>query len=196
MRWIQLAGCLLFVAGCESTTMGMLPPVVVQLFDEGDPSGWMEIEAERSGAILEIEVEIPIESLPPSIVKAANQEMPHGTIIGAEIEIIYGKRAYEVKKRFDKRDFELVFSPEGVLLMKETQLRVEEAPKGIIRAAQAAVDGGLVSSVEKVQKGTGVYYHVKLRRGGASYKVILGIDGNVLRKVREARVEIEIPLPA
>ncbi len=196
MRWMRLAGCLLLVAGCQTSTMGALPPVVVQLFDEGDPSGRIEIKAERTGAILEARVEIPIESLPGSIIKAANQEMPNGTITGALLEIIDGRRAYGVQKRFDERDFELVFSPEGVLLMKETQLRTEEAPKAVILAAQAAAGGGLVSSFNKVQRGADIYYHVKLRRGGASYKVVMGVDGNVLRMVREAKAEIEIPLPA
>ena len=36
--------------------------------------------------------------------------------------------------------------------------------------------------------------HVKKLKDGASYKIVLARDGTVIRKVREARAEIEIPL--
>jgi len=58
-----------------------------------------------------------------------------------------------------------------------------------------AIPGGSVKSVERIEHGDAVEYHVKLGRGGASYKVVLGPKGTVRRKVREAKVELEIPLP-
>jgi len=65
----------------------------------------------------------------------------------------------------------------------------------ITPAAMKTIPGGVFKSVERIERGDGVTYHVKLLRGGASYKVSLSPEGEVLRRVREAKAEIEIPLP-
>ena len=171
-----------------------MPADLVDLYDNAAPGGWMEIEAERDGTIIELEAEIPIEALPASVKAAAERELPGGTIIGAEREIVGGRQGYEVKKRKGGREYELVFTPEGELLEKEIGLKQAEAPAPVIKAATAAIPGGRFKSVERIERGDEILYHVKLVRSGASYKVELTADGTVKRKVREQKAEIEIPL--
>lgn len=182
------------VAGACRSSAGRLPAGIVDLYDDAAPGGWMEIEAERDGRVLEMEAEIPVGALPAAVRAAAERELPGGRITGAEREIVGGRRGYEVKKHKDGREYELVFSAAGELLEKEVTLSRDEAPAAVLQAAAAAMPGATFRSVERVERGKEVLYHVKYTRDGASYKLVLAPDGRVTRKVREQKAEIEIPL--
>ena len=181
-------------AGCQASSMGRLPAGLVDLYDNAAPGGWMEIEADRSGRIIEMEAEIPVSALPPAVRAAADRELPGGQIVGAEREIVGGRHGYEVKKRKDGREYELVFTRGGELLEKEVGLSRDEAPRAVMDAASAAMPGASFKSVELVERGAEKLYHVKFTRDGVSYKVALTPEGVVTRRVREQKAEIEIPL--
>ena len=187
-------GLLILAALAACATSGRLPKTVVELYDVGKPDGWMEIEAERDGTIIEVEVDIAVADLPGNVRAAARKELPGGAITGAEIEIVGGKRSYEVKMRQAGRNYEFVFTPGGVLIESEKELLRNEAPEGVVDAAMRAVPGGSFKSVEVIEKAGEKSYHVKLIRGGASYKIVVSPAAGVIRKVREAKCEIEIPL--
>ena len=94
------------------------------------------------------------------------------------------------------REYELVYKVDGTLLEKEVSLRRGEEPSGVLQAAMNVVPGSRFKSVERIERveeGEDVY-HVKLIANNASYKIELDGSANVLRAVREARAEIEIPL--
>ena len=61
-------------------------------------------------------------------------------------------------------------------------------------AADRAVPAGQRTSVEVITRGAARAYHVKKRDRDARYKIEIELDGTVVRAVREARAEIEIPL--
>jgi len=194
-RWIFGLFALLALVGCQSS-VGKLPGVMVEMYDEGKPDGWIEIEADRKGHILSIEADIPVAALPADIRAAAEAELPGATITGAERERMGKTDGYEVKLSKGGREYELVYNADGKLLEKEVSLRRGEEPSGVVQAAMDAVPGSRFRSVERIERGEGKgdVYHVKLIRDNASYKVEVDPEGNVLRAVREARAEIEIPL--
>jgi uncharacterized membrane protein YkoI len=154
----------------------------------------MEIEATRDGRVIEIEADILVEDLPPAVLAAADAELPGGRVVGAEIEIVGGRMGYEVKKTKRGREYEFVFTAEGVLLEKEIGLRPSEAPAAVLQSAASAFPDAKLKSVERIERGAVTVYHVKMLREGASYKLELDGNGAILRKVREAKAEIEIPL--
>ena len=81
------------------------------------------------------------------------------------------------------------------MLETEKSLTPDEAPAAVLEAAERAVPRSSFKSVEIISHVSGHQeYHVKRTRNGASYKVVLHTDGRVIRKVREHRAEIEIPL--
>lgn len=166
----------------------------VELYDMGKADGWMEIEADRDGNIIEMETDIERADLPARVADAARAELPGGTIVGAEYEIVGNVRAYEVKMRHKNRAYEFVFSPEGELVESEKELARPEAPAGVVEAAMAEIEGAQFKSVEIITRNGESSYHVKLTRNGARYKFVVTPDGKVVRGVREAKAEIEIPL--
>ncbi|KAA3604972.1 MAG: hypothetical protein DWQ01_20420 [Planctomycetota bacterium] len=188
-----LAG--LIFTGCQSRVPGTL----VELYDRAAPDGVIEIELQRDGSIIEMEAEVPVSQLPETVLAAAQAEMPEAQVTGAELEYQGRDRVWEVKLRYLDRDHELVIDDAGNLLEFERELGWDEAPPEVLEGANLAIQGGNPVSVEilGILQESGEYenlYHVKLDRDGARYKVELSPNGEVLRKVREARAEIEIPL--
>lgn len=189
MRGI-LGVALLLIAGCESS----LPKTVVELYDMGKADGWIEIEAERSGKIIEVEADIEVADVPAAVMDAARKALPGGQVTGAELEFVGKKRAYEVKMRKGGVGYEFVFTPGGALLESEKELQRAQAPKGVVEAGLAAVPGSSFKSVEVIEREGQKTYHVKATKGGASYKMVVSPEAKLLRAVREAKAEIEIPL--
>jgi hypothetical protein len=171
-----------------------LPAIVIQMFDAAAPNGKLEIEANRDGTIIEIEAGIAIEDVPQKVRDQAEKDLPGGKITGAEIEDVSGRRAYEIQKIVDGLAYEVVYDETGKLLEKEAEIRKEDAPKPVIDAAMGVISGSAFKSVETITKGEETLYHVKTTKDGASYKIVLKADGTILRKVREAPAEIELPL--
>ena len=194
MRTLIILTMAAAMLACQSPGLGRLPAELVELYDAAAEDGMMEIEANRDGAIIEIEADIPVADLPEEIRAAAKKQLPGGRITGAEIEIVAGRRGYEVKMAKNGVAYEFVFGPDGKLLETERSLKRSEAPAAVLAAAQGAIEGGTFKSVEIIEVGGETLYHVKLMRGGSSYKVELAKDGTIRRAVREARAEIEIPL--
>ena len=188
LRWTAIL--LVFVAACASK----LPKEAVELYDMGKPDGWMEIEANRDGTILEMEADIEISQVPAAVMEAAKKALPGGRVTGAELEIVGRTRAYEVKMSKGGIGYEFVFTPDGKLIESEKELRRSEAPKGVVEAGLAAVPGSRFKSVEVIEREGAKTYHVKSTLKGGSYKMVVAPDGKVIRAVREAKAEIELPL--
>ncbi len=185
----------IIAVGCGSPRLGRVPTSVVALYDEAAPDGAMELEIDRDGTIREAEADIPPEALPENVRAAAEAFLPGAVITGAERELTTRGDAWEVKMRHDDRDWELVIDKKGRVMETEKSLGRTEVPHQVLDAADAAVTGGLIQSHEIIERAKGpTEYHVKKSKGGAVYKIVISEDFVVIRKVREARAEIEIPL--
>ena len=193
-----LSACALCaLAACSSTKtarLGAFPRELVGLYDVARPDGVIELELERDGTVREMEAEVAIEAVPAAILDAVRASHPTGRIVGAERELTAGGKGWEVQVQEGGRDLELVFDERGERIESERSLSRSEAPAAVLQAAERAVPGGVFRSVEAVEQGGRSVYHVKLAKGGASYKVVLAADGKVERKVREHRAEIEVPI--
>ena len=102
--------------------------------------------------------------------------------------------AWEVKFDVQGVDWEVVVDERGRIVETEQAIDHRAAPAIVIANAERAIPDALLLSVELIRRGDEEEYHVKRERLGVSYKVVLTPDGTVLRRVREARAEIEIPL--
>lgn len=181
------------------TGLGTVPASLVDLYDRASPDGVIEVEVDRNGTIQEMEADVPTSDLPANVREAASKRLPGATITGAEKELKSVGACWEVKLREMDRNWEVVVDSQGKIVETEQELRREEAPAEVLSAADRAIPGGTFVSVESIETMTApgkteTCYHVKKTRDGASYKITLAPDGKVLRKVREAKAEIEIPL--
>lgn len=187
---------LLPLTACQTGLGGT--PRIVELYDAADPAGVLEIEMHRSGAIREIEAEIPISDLPDAVIQAAQKAAPGGEITGGEREITETGSGWEVQVRNDGADWEFVIDDEGNVLETEEPIGPGDGPAALVdNAAREVPNGGSLKSIERITfhgEVDTLEYHVKFEHNGASYKVVLDEQANVKRAVREQRAEIEIPL--
>jgi len=197
-RMAGLLGLLALCAGataCQADSVGRVPLELIELYDMADEHGSIEIELSRDGRILELEADVPISSLPRVVTEAALARLPGAKITGAERELQVRGRFWEVKLVHQKREWELIVDDKGVIHETERELSQAETPRIVLTVAERVVPHSIFKSVEIIEYADGrAEYHVKRRRQGTSYKIVLNADGGVIRKVREHRAEIEIPL--
>lgn len=174
--------------------MGALPMELVELYDVADPEGIIEVEAERDGSIIGLEADVPIDMLPDSVKQTVLAAAPGGRITGGEREYTSTGNGWEVKLVLDGVDWEFIVDDAGEIVETEQAIAAADAPGVVLAAADRTVPMGTRQSVELITRGDEREYHVKKLVGTASYKIVLAPDGMVIRAVREARTEIEIPL--
>lgn len=184
---------LLTATGCASN-LGSVPSTVIELYDMARPDGIIEIEINREGSITAIEAEISPEELPIHTREAALARTPGGKITGAEREVMATGSAWEVKVHHDGRDWEFVIGDDATIMEMEKELRRDEAPAVVLEASDRELPSARFKSVELIQRGEEQEFHVKKLLDGATYKLVLSPEGKLIRKVREHRAEIEIPL--
>ena len=184
----------LALAACSGPKQWQAPAVLVELYDIAQPNGIIELELERDGTLLEIEADVPLTALPRNVLEAAAKAFPGARFTGAEREVQGDVRGWEVKFELDGLGGEVVTDDAGNVRETEREVREADVPPAVLAASAAAVPDSALKSTELVQRGTLRTYHVKRLRDGASYKIVLTPAGEVVRKVREARAEIEIPL--
>jgi hypothetical protein len=201
--WVRLAGLLAvgaLTASCAgvarpaSSDLGRVPIQIVELYDLAAPDGVMELEIDREGNLREIEADVPVQELPAIVADAALRHLPAGRVVGAERELTSKGAAWEVKFDVEGRGWEVVVDEQGRIIETEQSLSLREAPAVVLASAERAIPDALLLSVELIRRGDESEYHVKRERLGVSYKIVVAPDGRVLRRVREARAEIEIPL--
>lgn len=192
-RTLPLPFVLLCLAACAAPA-GRVPASLIDLYDHAAPGGLIELEIDRDGSIREMEAEIPVADLPEGLRAAALERLPGARITGAEREIVGDVTGYEVQLVHEGRNWELVYSEDGELLESERELTRDEWPSAVVQAADQRVPGGLLLSVELIERLDDAMYHVKKEKDGARHKLVIEASGAVVRHVRETPAEIEIPI--
>lgn len=189
---IGLALSTLFLAACASGPRLHEDICTDALLIPGDEI--LEMGVDGSGRVIEIEYHTTAEHLPAAVRAAAEREIPGGTILSCEKEYHGGKTYWEVEKSVDGLKREIMFRSDGSVLSTEFEIALASAPRSVLDAAQRAVPGGELTSVEEVREGERVAFHVKLRKDGIRYKLIFTPAGELERKLRELAAEVEVPV--
>jgi len=191
-RTIVRATWLLLASGCSSVYR--LPDSVANDAALIPGEELLEMTVDGEGVIGEVEFHTTLERLPEAVRKAIDAELAGGTVVGCEKEY-HGSTVYwEVEKSFGDLAKEVMFTADGKVVSKEFQIRPGDAPRAVMDAADRAVSGGQMTSVEEVTEGGRKTYHVKKEKDRIRYKLIFTPEGELLRKLRELRAEIELPV--
>jgi hypothetical protein len=178
----------------ERTDLGRVPNAVVELYDQAATDGVIEIELDRDGRIAEMEADVPLVDVPKIVADAAFARLPAGRVTGAERELTRRGAGWELKFDVGGLAWEVVVDEQGNIIETEQELDALIAPQAVIDTANATVPGGVMRSVELIERGETREYHVKKDLLGVTYKVVTDGEGRLVRAVREARAEIEVPL--
>jgi len=191
-RLCSIAVGALLITGCAN--LDRLPDVTENV-DQLPAEGLIELRVDADGKIQEVEYHISPEYLPAKVVKAVDALMP-GAAIDAEKEYHRDGIYYEVSKKSNGRDAEVMVHPNGKLHSKELEVPEAEIPASVLAGADRAVPFGTVTKRETILDKDGhlVEYHVKKTVDGKKYKIRLALGGKVLEVLREVPAEIEVPV--
>ena len=192
MRRATLPLCLLLF-GCASHHF----PVSVSKDVEIVPADrGIEVAVDSMGRVLEVEFHCRPDVVPQAAMRAVESVVPGGEILDCEKEYHGGVIYYEVSKRVDGREVEVMVTPEGRIHRREIQVMASQVPDVVLESAGKTIAGATRTQVEEIRGGANelLEYHVKVEHSGVKYKIVLTIGGKVTTVLRETMAEIEIPV--
>ena len=124
------------------------------------------------------EKELSKNQVPKAVIAAFEKAFPEAKEVEFEQEIFQGKLAYEVEYKENGKEYEFLYSAEGVLLQKEEEIDVAKLPKPVVEAIKQAYPKAKIDEAEKLMKpdGTLTGYEVEIKADGK--EIELELDGN------------------
>jgi uncharacterized membrane protein YkoI len=133
------------------------------------------------------EKELKKDQVPKAVIAAFEKAYPNAKGVEFEEEIFEGKTAYEVEYKKDGKEYEFLYSAEGVLLQKEEEIDVKTLPDPVIQAILKAHPKAKIKEAEKLMKpdGTVTGYEVEIKVAGKEIELELDVSGNILKTENE-----------
>lgn len=154
----------------------------------------IEVGCDGNGRILEVEYHTTPDHVPENVRAEMEKVVPGGVITGCEKEV-EGKHVYwEVQKRVNGLDREVLFDSRAKVISTEFEIPLATSPASVLAAADKWIHGGEITAVEEVRKGGGLTYHVKKQVEGMRYKLLFTPGGELIMAYREVPAEIEVPI--
>jgi len=155
----------------------------------------IEMQVDEHGRTVELEYHVAPSVVPQAVHAAMDRLHPGGSVVDAEREYVGGQLYWELTKEIGGREVEAMFRPDGTLYREEIEVSASEIPSAVQEAVRARLRGQVTKweAIRDAERRV-IEYHAKGTRDGKSYKVIAGLDGNVLGMVREVPAEIEVPV--
>ena len=133
------------------------------------------------------EKELKKDQVPKAVIAAFEKAFPNAKELEFEEELFEGKTAYEVEYKRDGKEYEFLYSPEGVLLQKEEEVDVKTLPDPVIQAILKAHPKAKIKEAEKLMKldGTVTGYEVEIKVAGKELELELDVNGKILKTENE-----------
>ena len=133
------------------------------------------------------EKELKKDQVPKAVISAFEKAFPNAKELEFEEELFEGKTAYEVEYKRDGKEYEFLYSPEGVLLQKEEEVDVKTLPDPVIQAILKAHPKAKIKEAEKLIKpdGTVTGYEVEIKVAGKELELELDVSGKILETENE-----------
>jgi len=133
------------------------------------------------------EKELKKDQVPKAVISAFEKAFPNAKELEFEEELFEGKTAYEVEYKRDGKEYEFLYSPEGVLIQKEEEIDVKTLPDPVIQAILKAHPKAKIKEAEKLMKpdGTVTGYEVEIKVAGKELELELDVNGKIMKTENE-----------
>jgi len=133
------------------------------------------------------EKELHKNKVPKAVIAAFEKANPSAKGLEFEEELFEGKTAYEVEYKKDGKEYEFLYSPDGVLLQKEEEIDGKSLPEPVAQAVKKAHPKGEIKEVEQLMKpdGTVTGYEVEIKLAGKEIELELDVSGKILKTENE-----------
>ncbi|HVT17985.1 MAG TPA: hypothetical protein VHQ90_17640 [Thermoanaerobaculia bacterium] len=139
-----------------------------------------EVVVDSAGAVVELEEEVPIASLPEAVRKTVIEQSKGVLVQRISRETAGGKVTYEAALTIGglkghRKEVEI--DPSGAVIGIEEQVALATLPPEVRAGILKAAGKGKVLGVELVTKGTTRTYEARVETAGQTTEVIVGPDG-------------------
>ena len=133
------------------------------------------------------EKELKKDQLPKAVIAAFEKAFPNAKELEFEEALFDGKTTYEVEYKKDGKEYEFLYSTEGVLIQKEEDIDVKTLPDPVIQAILKAHPKAKIKEAEKLMKpdGTVTGYEVEIKVAGKELELELDVSGKILKTENE-----------
>ena len=133
------------------------------------------------------EKELKKDQVPKAVIAAFEKAFPNAKELEFEEALFDGKTTYEVEYKKDGKEYEFLYSTEGVLIQKEEDIDVKTLPDPVIQAILKAHPKAKIKEAEKLMKpdGTVTGYEVEIKVAGKELELELDVNGKILKTENE-----------
>jgi uncharacterized membrane protein YkoI len=125
------------------------------------------------------EAKIPLDKVPPAVLKAFKAKFPKNTIKAAIEEEEDGKTTYEIESTHDGLSVDAVLTPKGKFLAIEKELKTSDLPAAVAAAVKDKHPAGKVKKAEEVTEGDKHFYEVVVEEAGKTIEVSVDKNGKI-----------------
>lgn len=131
--------------------------------------------------------ELAKSQVPKAVIDAFEKAYPNAKPSEFETETFEGKAVYEVEYKENGKEYELLYSADGILVQKEEEIDVKSLPEPVAKAINEAYPKATVKEAEKLMKpdGTLTGYEVEIKTEGKKIELVLDVNGKILRTEKE-----------
>ena len=127
----------------------------------------------------EEEQSVKKKDVPKPVLEAFGRAYPKATVKGYSRETDEGKVVYEVESTEGRIHRDVLYTPEGAVVVVEESLPYKELPEAVRTAITKEYPQGKVSYCEKLMKSETTQYEVALKSGKHKYEIVLNSDGTI-----------------
>jgi len=129
------------------------------------------------------EKELSKSKVPKAVLEAFEKSYPNAKEMKFENEMFEGKAAYEVEYKDNGKEYEAMYSTDGVLLQKEEEIDVNTLPADVTNAIKKTHPEAKIEEAEKLMKpdGTLTGYEVDIKEGKKKLELEVDAAGKILK---------------
>lgn len=127
--------------------------------------------------------------VPRAVHEAFQKAYPNAKEVKYKEEISEGKAAYEIEFKEKGKEIEALYSPEGVLIETEEEIKITELPEAIVQTIKKDYPKATLKEAEKTIQPDGKVsgYEVEIKEGGKEIELELDASGKILKSEAEEK---------
>jgi uncharacterized membrane protein YkoI len=125
--------------------------------------------------------------VPKAVIDAFEKAYPNAKSPEFETETFEGRAVYEVEYKENGKEYEALYSADGILVQTEEEIDVKSLPEPVVQAINKAYPEANIKEAEKLMKpdGTLTGYEVEIKTEGKKIELELDVNGKILKTEKE-----------
>ncbi|WP_374090109.1 PepSY-like domain-containing protein [Methylomicrobium lacus] len=133
------------------------------------------------------EKELRKNEVPKAVLNAFEKSYPNAKDVEFEEEMFEGKASYEVEYKDNGKEYEVMYSADGMLLQKEEEIDVSALPEAVTNAIKKEHPKAKIEEAEKLMKADGTLtgYEVNIKTGEDKFELEVDAAGKILKTEKD-----------